>query len=138
SSPNNASRPSEVPATLPTLNTRPPKTTRAAMAYPRPGRTRFPSSCARNPETPITRHTFNWTAMSTRIETRMAKAKAAPQLDGELGGLGDESGADGAGGHQENSAEQGASLGRSRLVLSRGLVGHDAPIAGCTPSGRSM
>src|SRR5690606_13228460 len=32
----------------------------------------------RNPETPITRHTFNWTAMSTRIETRMAKAKAAP------------------------------------------------------------
>lgn len=32
---------------------------------------------ARSPETPTTRQTFIWMAMSTRIETRIAKAKAA-------------------------------------------------------------
>ena len=36
------------------------------------------SSWARMPETPITRQTFSCTAMSMRIETRIAKAKAAP------------------------------------------------------------
>src|SRR5699024_6035147 len=30
------------------------------------------------PETPRTRQTFSWMAMSTRIDTRIAKAKAAP------------------------------------------------------------
>ena len=36
------------------------------------------SSWARIPETPTTRQTFSCTAMSTRIETRIANANAAP------------------------------------------------------------
>lgn len=38
----------------------------------------FASSPARMPEEVIIRHTFSCTAMSTRIETRIAKANAAP------------------------------------------------------------
>ncbi len=48
------------------------------MAQPRPGRTRLPSSCARRPLTPMTRQTFSCSAMSTRIDTAMANANAAP------------------------------------------------------------
>ena len=52
--------------------------TKTAMTQPRPGRTVLPSSLARRPETARTRHTLSCTAMSTRIDRRMANAKAAP------------------------------------------------------------
>jgi hypothetical protein len=38
----------------------------------------LPNSWARCPLTPITRHTFSCTAMSTRIDTSTANANAAP------------------------------------------------------------
>ncbi|WP_231747759.1 hypothetical protein [Auraticoccus cholistanensis] len=60
------------------MNTRPPTASSAAITQPSPGSTRLPSSWARRPETPITRHTFSCSAMSTRIETRIAKANATP------------------------------------------------------------
>ena len=70
--------PRPVPAMLPMLNTSPPKTTSAVSNQPAPGTAWFASSWARSPETPTTRQTFSWTAMSTRIETRIANANAAP------------------------------------------------------------
>jgi hypothetical protein len=78
SSPSIASRPRPAPATLPMLNTSPPTSRKAAITQPRPGATRLPSSWARRPLTPITRHTFSCSAMSMTIETAMAKANAAP------------------------------------------------------------
>ena len=63
---------------LPMLNTSPPKTTRAGEQVARAGDTALARSWARRPETPIIRQTFSCTAMSTRIETRIAKANAAP------------------------------------------------------------
>ena len=66
------------PAVLPMLKTRPPIATSTATSQPMPGSTALPSCWALSPETPMTRHTFSCTAMSTRIETRIAKAKAAP------------------------------------------------------------
>ena len=51
---------------------------KAAITQPRPGATRLPSSWARRPLTPITRHTFSCSAMSMTIETAIAKANAAP------------------------------------------------------------
>ena len=73
-----ALRPRPVPAMLPMLKTAPPRKTNAASTTPAPGSTFPANSCARRPEIPMTRHTFNCTAMSTRMETRMANAKAAP------------------------------------------------------------
>ena len=73
-----ASVPSPVPAMLPMLKMSPPRRISPARAHPRPGRRRLASSWARSPETPRTRQTFIWIAMSTRIETTIAKAKAAP------------------------------------------------------------
>ena len=78
SRPSMALSPSPVPAMLPMLKTSPPTKTRPASTQPAPGSTLLPSTWARSPETPMIRQTFSWTAMSTRIETRMAKAKAAP------------------------------------------------------------
>ena len=78
SSPSMAFNPSPVPATLPMLKTNPPTNTRIASTRPAPGRTLFPNTWARSPDIPITRQTFSCTAMSTRIDTRMAKANAAP------------------------------------------------------------
>ena len=80
SSPIMALVPSPAPAILPMLNTMPPMATRTASTQPKPGITRLPSSWARIPDPPITRHTFNCTAMSRRIETTIANAKAAPSL----------------------------------------------------------
>ena len=78
SMPSMALSPSPVPAMLPMLNTAPPRKTSAARTYPAPGSTWLASSWARMPETPMTRHTFSCTAMSTRMDTRIAKANAAP------------------------------------------------------------
>jgi hypothetical protein len=78
SSPNIASVPRPAPLMLPTLNTSPPMSRSAAIAYPRPGATRLPSSWARRPETPMIRQMFICRAMSTRIDTAMAKANATP------------------------------------------------------------
>ena len=52
------------------------------------------------------RQMFSWIAMSMRIDTRIANAKAAPRADGERRGLGEEPRADGRGGHQEHGAEE--------------------------------
>lgn len=67
-----------MPAMFPMLKTAPPRKTSAASTTPAPGSTFPANSCARRPEIPMTRHTFSCTAMSTRIEIRMANAKAAP------------------------------------------------------------
>src|SRR3954454_13806841 len=64
--------------TLPTLNTSPPTNRNPAITQPSPGTTRLPNSWARRPDTPMTRHTFSWRAMSMTIETAMPNAKAAP------------------------------------------------------------
>ena len=78
SSPSMAFTPRPVPAMLPMLKTSPPMNTSAAMNQPRPGSTMLPSSLARSPEMPRTRHTFSWIAMSTMMDNRMAKPSAAP------------------------------------------------------------
>ena len=56
----------------------------------------------------MTRHTFSCTAMSTRIDTRIAKAKAAPSSAVKTVVWVMKPGADGTGGHEEHRAEQGA------------------------------
>src|SRR3954467_15555808 len=78
SSPSIASVPSPAPLTLPTLTTSPPTNRNPAITQPSPGTTRLPNSWARRPDTPMTRHTFSWRAMSMTIETAIANANAAP------------------------------------------------------------
>ncbi|BAB98400.1 hypothetical membrane protein [Corynebacterium glutamicum K051] len=78
SQPSSALSPRPPPAMLPMLNTTPPIQTSTASTQPKPGITVLPSSWARISETPMMRHTFSCTAMSMRIDTRIANAKAAP------------------------------------------------------------
>ncbi len=80
SRPKSASSPRDVPAMLPMLKTRPPKTSSAARPKPAPGSTLLARSCARRPEMPMIRQMLSWIAMSTRTETKMAKANAAPRV----------------------------------------------------------
>ena len=73
-----ACTPRPVPAMLPMLNTSPPIPTRTASTQPRPGSTELASSLARRPDTPRMRHTLSWMTMSTRIDSKIANANAAP------------------------------------------------------------
>ena len=76
--PLSACTPSPVPAMLPMLNTRPPMPTRMAKNQPRPGNTELASSLARSPDTPRMRQTLSWITMSTRMDSKIANANAAP------------------------------------------------------------